>query len=235
MTAVINKKPSIHIAMPCYDTVKINTMISMLKLIKEITKAGMNFELNTMKSPYVAYARNILSSRFMNRKEDYLLFIDADLEFEPECVIKMLLAQKDIICTPYRAKTNDPEYVRYTVNLPDPKNVDVVNGVTEILNGPAGMMLINRSVFEKIIKDHPELEIKQDPGVQTFPEDIKVYNFFHCNFNDHRWTGEDMSFCDLARSAGFKIYANIDSPLIHHGSYGYKGTYKDIFKGSKNE
>jgi len=229
------KKPSIHIAMPCYDTVKINTMISMLKLIKEITKAGMNFELNTMKSPYVAYARNILSSRFMNRKEDYLLFIDADLEFEPECVIKMLLAQKDIICTPYRAKTNDPEYVRYTVNLPDPKNVDVVNGVTDILNGPAGMMLIKRSVFEKIIKDHPELEIKQDPGVQTFPEDIKVYNFFHCNFNDHRWTGEDMSFCDLARSAGFKIYANIDSPLIHHGSYGYKGTYKDIFKGAKNE
>jgi glycosyltransferase involved in cell wall biosynthesis len=45
---------------------------------------------------------------FLTRKEDYLLFIDADLEFEPECVIKMLLAQKDIICTPYRAKTNDP-------------------------------------------------------------------------------------------------------------------------------
>ena len=76
------KKPSIHIAMPCYDMVKINTMISMLKLVKEITKAGISFELNTMKSPYVAYARNILSSRFLTRKEDYLLFVDADLEFE---------------------------------------------------------------------------------------------------------------------------------------------------------
>jgi len=224
------KKPSIHIAMPCYDMVKINTMISMLKLIKEITKAGMNFELNTMKSPYVAYARNILSSRFLTRKEDYLLFIDADLEFEPECVIKMLLAQKDIICTPYRAKTNNPAYVRYTVNLPSSKDINVVNGVVEILNGPAGMMLIKREVLEKLIKDHPELEIKQDPGIQTFPDDIKVYNFFHCTFNDHRWTGEDMSFCDLARSTGFKVYANIDSTLVHHGSYGYKGTYKDLFK-----
>ena len=90
-------KPSIHIAMPCYDSVKINTMISMLKLIKELTMAGLKFELNTMKSPYVAYARNILTARFLQRDEDYLLFIDSDLEFEPECVLKMLFAQKDII------------------------------------------------------------------------------------------------------------------------------------------
>jgi hypothetical protein len=39
-----------------------------------------------------------------------------------------------------------------------------------------------------------------------------------------------MSFCELARSVGFKVHAHIDSTLIHHGSYGYKGAYKDIFK-----
>ena len=27
----------------------------------------------------------------------------------------MLIAQKDIICTPYRIKTNDPAIVRYTL------------------------------------------------------------------------------------------------------------------------
>jgi len=44
-----------------------------------------------------------------------------------------------------------------------------------------------------------------------------------------------MSFCDLARSVGFKVYAHIDSTLIHHGSYGYKGSYKDIFKQQELE
>ena len=97
-----NKRPSIHIAMPCYDSVKIATMVSMVKLVKELTRAGLNFEVNTMKSPYVPYARNILTARFLARDEDYLLFIDSDLEFEPECVLKMLIAQKDVICTPYR-------------------------------------------------------------------------------------------------------------------------------------
>ena len=57
------KKPSLYIAMPCYDMVKINTMISMVKLIAQLTKAGIKMEVNTMKSPYIAYARNILTAQ----------------------------------------------------------------------------------------------------------------------------------------------------------------------------
>ena len=59
------KKPSLYIAMPCYDMVKINTMISMVKLIAQLTKAGIDVEVNTMKSPYISYARNILTGRFL--------------------------------------------------------------------------------------------------------------------------------------------------------------------------
>ena len=163
-------KPSLHIAMPCYDSVKIHTMISMVKLIKELTVAGLKFELNTMKSPYVAYARNILTARFLQRTEDYLLFIDSDLEFEPECVLKMLIAQAS---------------TKYTVSIEDPKNVKILQGgVVEINNGPAGMMLIKRGVFEKLIKDYPEKEIKVHPNEDTFPKDMRIYNFWDCNFKD---------------------------------------------------
>ena len=228
-------KPSIHIAMPCYDSVKIHTMISMLKLVKELTMAGLKFELNTMKSPYVAYARNILTARFLQRDEDYLLFVDSDLEFEPECVLKMLIAEKDIMCTPYRVKTNDPTSTKYTVSIEDSKNVKILDGgLVEINNGPAGMMLIKRTVCEKMIKDYPDKEIKVNPNEGSFPKDMRIYNFWDCNFKDGVWKGEDIYFCDLARQSGFKIYANIDSTLIHHGSYGYKGKYGDSFKPKTN-
>jgi len=234
------KKPSIHIAMPCYDMVKIPTMISIAKLVKELTTAGLTFELNTMKSPYIAYARNILTARFLQRDEDYLLFIDSDLEFEPECVLKMLVPQKDVICTPYRVKTNEPNSIKYTVSIEDPKNVKIFGpGLVEINNGPAGMMLIKRTVFEKMIKDHPDKEIKVNTNEDTFPNDLKVYNFWDSNFKDGVWKGEDIYFCDLARQSGFKVYANLDSTLTHHGSFGYKGKYGDVFKikqknGTKN-
>ena len=78
------KKPSLYIAMPCYDSVKIQTMVSMCKLVADLTRADIKVDINTLKSPYVSYARNILTAQFMKSDKDYLLFIDADVEFEPE-------------------------------------------------------------------------------------------------------------------------------------------------------
>ena len=230
------KKPSVYIAMPCYDTVKINTMISMVKLIAALTKAGINVDVNTMKSPYVAYARNILTARFMQSDKDYLLFVDADVEFEPECPLRMLVAQKDIVCTPYRIKTNDPSVVKYTTTVRDNSNVPILpGGVVEIHQGPAGMMLIHRKVFEKLMKDRPDLEIDVHQHKDLFPKDLKIFSFWDCTFNKGKWTGDDIAFCDLARENGFKLYANIESTMVHHGGYGYKGRYGDGFKIKKKE
>ena len=225
------KKPSLYIAMPCYDMVKINTMISMVKLIAQLTKAGIDVEVNTMKSPYVSYARNILTGRFMQSKKDYLLFIDADVEFEPECPLRMLIAQKDIICTPYRIKTNDPAIVRYTTTVEDNKNIPILpGGLVEIRQGPAGMMMISRKVFEQLMKNRPDLKIQTHQHKDLFPKDVEIFSFWDCTFKDGKWTGDDIAFCDLARENKIKIYANIESPMVHHGSYAYKGKYGDGFK-----
>jgi len=224
-------------AMPCYDMVKIQTMISMVKLVEQLTRAGIKKEVNTMKSPYVAYARNILTARFIQSDYDYLLFIDADVEFEPECPLRMLVAQKDIVCTPYRVKMGDPAKVKYTTTVEDTQNVKILpGGLIEILQGPAGMMMIHRRIFEKLMKERPDLEIKTSKHKDLFPKDLKIFSFWDCTFKDGMWTGDDIAFCNLARSAGFKLHANIESPLTHHGSYGYKGKYGDGFKiKEKNE
>jgi len=223
--------------MPCYDMVKIQTMISMVKLVEQLTKAGIKKEVNTMKSPYIAYARNILTARFIQSDYDYLLFIDSDVEFEPECPLRMLVAQKDIVCTPYRIKTGDPAQVKYTTTVKDNQNVPILpGGLIEILQGPAGMMMIHRRVFEKLMKERPDLEIKTDKHRDLFPKDLKIFSFWDCTFKDGIWTGDDIAFCNLARSEGFKLHGNIESSLTHHGSYGYKGKYGDGFKiKEKNE
>ena len=38
------KKPSLYMAMPCYDMVKINTMISMVKLVAQLTHAVLKWK-----------------------------------------------------------------------------------------------------------------------------------------------------------------------------------------------
>ena len=67
--------PKVYIAMACYDSVKINTMLSIARLAKELTKAGLEWQIETYKSPYVSNARNALTALFLRSKYDYLLFI----------------------------------------------------------------------------------------------------------------------------------------------------------------
>ncbi len=220
--------PKIYIAMACYDSVKINTMLSVTRLVKEFTKAGLEWQIETVKSPYVSKARNALTALFLRSKYDYLLFIDADVEFNPEAVIRMLVTKKDIILTPYRVKfPQDVNFTKYSVSFPDDKNVTILPGdLVEISEGPAGLMLIHRKVFEFLMDSCTRLKIKHPFKKESDPY---LYNFWDTTFDmdNGLWRGEDISFCRLARDYGFKIYANIKSRTTHHGSYGWPGKFED--------
>jgi len=232
-------KPSVFIAMPCYDSVKINTMLSIFQLIQHLGTSKVEVGINTMKSPLIHQARNYLTSVFLTTKYTHLLFIDSDVEFQPEAGLRMLVADKDIICTPYRTKNPDIATHTYTVKFPDPKVVPILpGGLVEIEAGPTGLMLIHRKVFEKIIKNRPDLKIKNSAN-QALKETEKshgfYYNFFDFAFEDGYTFGEDVSFCKLARANGSKLYANTESPTAHRGEYAWVGKFGDSLKTIKTD
>ena len=225
-------KPTLYIAMPCYDSVKINTMLSVIKLVQQLSKSGINLGINTMKSPLIHQGRNYLTSIFLTTPYQYLLFIDSDVEFEPEAVAKMLIAKKEIICTPYRVKAPQLDKHIYTVEFKNPKNIPILpGGLVELEAGPTGLMLIDRKVFEKIIKNHPELKIK-NPAIPNAGKSHEFYyNFFDFGFKDGFAMGEDVSFCKLARKNDIKIFANTESRTSHHGSYAWEGKFEESLNG----
>ena len=225
-------KPSVYIAMPCYDSVKINTMLSVIKLVQQLSKSRIKVGINTMKSPLIHQARNYLTSAFLTTEYQYLLFIDSDVEFEPESIVRMLVAKKDIICTPYRVKAEKLDKHIYTVEFKNPKNIPIQpGGLVEIEVGPTGLMLIDRTVVEKIMKKYPYLKIKNKATPSADKSHEFYYNFFDFGFKDGYATGEDISFCRLARASGFNIYANTQSTTQHHGSYAWKGKFGDSLNG----
>ena len=225
-------KPSVYIAMPCYDSVKINTMLSVIKLVQQLSKSRIKVGINTMKSPLIHQARNYLTSAFLTTEYQYLLFIDSDVEFEPESIVRMLVAKKEIICTPYRVKAEKLDKHIYTVEFKNPKNIPIQpGGLVEIEAGPTGLMLIDRTVFEKIMKKYPYLKIKNKATPSADKSHEFYYNFFDFGFKDGYAMGEDVSFCRLARGSGFNIYANTQSTTQHHGSYAWKGKFGDSLDG----
>ena len=230
-------KPSVFIAMPCYDSVKINTMLSIFQLIQHLGTSKVEVGINTMKSPLIHQARNYLTSVFLTTEYTHMLFIDSDVEFQPEAGLRMLVADKDIITTPYRAKNPNLNTHTYTVKFSDPKVVPILpGGLVEIEAGPTGLMLIHRRVFEKIIKNRPDLKIKNSANEalkETDKSHSYYYNFFDFAFEDGYTWGEDVSFCKLARKEGFKLYANTESLTAHRGEYAWMGKFGDSLKDIK--
>ena len=230
-------KPKVYVAMPCYDSMRVETCVSLIDTISALGGSGIECKFKSVKTSLVTHGRNLLTAGFMDSGFDYMLFVDADVEFSPEAVMRMLVPEKDIICTPYRNK-EDPWIDRYSVKFKDKDHIEILEwDIIEIEEGPAGLMLISRKVYERLMDKYPELKIKfneatrekmnKEIGAVEDAIDRYMYNFWDTSFKKHQWKGEDLAFCDLARAAGFKLYANLDSWTTHHGSYGWKGRFGD--------
>ena len=140
--------------------------------------------------------------------------------------MRMLVAKKRIVCTPYRVKSPQLDKHIYTVEFRDPKHIPIMpGGLVELEAGPTGLMLIDRQVFERIMKNHPELKIKNSVLPEPGKDHDYYYNFFDFKFKDGYSVGEDVSFCQLVREAGFKIFANTESWTKHHGSWTWEGKF----------
>jgi len=233
-------KPKIYVATPCYDMMRIETCVSLIDMFSTLGRSGIECKFKSVKTSLVTHGRNLLTCGFLDSGFDYMLFVDADVEFQPEAVARMLVPKKDIICTPYRVKE---ENIKYAVKFKDPDFIKIEPfDLVEIEEGPAGLMLIKRVVFERLMDKRPDLKINFDePTRKKMNEEIGavedaidryMYNFWDTTFrlDTGEWKGEDLSFCALARGAGFKLYANLDSETTHHGSWGFQGKFGDSLK-----
>jgi len=238
------KKPKVFIAMPCYDMMKVETCVSILNTYAVLAKSGVECIFKSVKSSLVTHARNLLTAGFMASDYDYMLCVDADVEFSHETALRMLVPEKDIIVTPYRLKEN-PLKTKYPVEHIDPDNIKILPfDLVELKSAPAGLMLINRSVFRTLMDKYPDKKIKFDKEHQDKMDkevgykgaiDRYMYNFWDTSFKDHEWKGEDLAFCELVRSLDIKIYGNLDSWTTHHGSWGFTGTFGDSLKKKEDK
>jgi hypothetical protein len=240
----------IFVATPVHSDVSIHYFKACLEFQKEcfVRKIAVMFQV--MKSSLVTQGRQLCVSGFMESNCTHLLFIDSDISFNFKMIERMINYDKDICLVPYPIKGLDFDKIKkrikdgcdidprvlgnqYTMSVPDPSSVKVENGFIEVERGPAGCMLIKRSVIDALIKEYPEFTINQHTLIDGKLVTRKhMYNFFdtYWNKDDKTYTGEDFYFCKLCKHAGIKMYALVDEYISHHGEFSYTGRLIDEFK-----
>lgn len=213
----------------CYTT----CMDALLRLERMACEQGLEIQYQfTYQESLITRARNTIVTFFLRSDCTHLMFIDADIDFHPQDVIKLLLHEKDIIVGAYPLKNlvrkegkSDQASFNYSVNLLK-ESVEIKDDVMEIEYGATGFMMIKRNVIEQMIEKYPELKYTNDVPMKDEFKKEDYYALFDCVIDPEtkRYLSEDYTFCKRWRDIGGKIYLDMRINLSHIGNYSYDGS-----------
>ena len=223
---------NIFFATPCYGGMLTDQyFLSMFRLSQAFMQHGINFRITTLRNEsLVTRARNILTAMFLESDCTHLMFIDADIEFDVESVLRALAYDKPIMAAAYPKKALP---VQYAINFKfvdsENRQIRVENGAVEVLDASTGFFLIKRSTVEKMIQAYPELHYRNDSNI-----DEKFNKYCYALFDtwldpdDNRYLSEDYTFCRRWQKIGGEIWLDPNTKLNHVGSYTFEGDVSKI-------
>lgn len=238
------------IATPCYGGLMYNNYFhSLMETMAFMSQIGIYIDIKTIANEsLITRARNTCVSYFLSHEQyTHLLFIDADVSFSPDSVLKLLQAKKPVISAVYPKKNYDftrlqelskvdnewyintpAKLMDYVVNYNDTQ-VHIDNNCIEVKDAPTGFMLIERNTFSVLKEKFPDLVYTNDLALDmTQHKEDSFWLFFDCIKDpvDGRYLSEDYAFCRLVQQAGLKCYIEVTSKLSHTGTHVFNG---DIF------
>ena len=222
-------------------------MSSVIKLQILLMKEQIELMIDTTENESLVHrARNVSVGRFMQKTDcEYLMFIDADIDFDPQAVVRLVKSGHELSVACYPKKVVMWDQAAQAIKKGDDRDMAmlssslVVNiganrrtiedGFVEILDGPTGFMLINRSVFKKLEEKFPELWCKNDHQNRDFDD---YHAAFDCMIDpeSRRYLSEDYAFCRRWQQVGGKIYADVNTTLGHVGNLPFSGCMEERLK-----
>lgn len=237
-----NDRPVIFIATPCYGgLVPQEYVLSILELVSYAATRGLEmvFALQGHDS-LITRSRNTLVSHFLQTTATHLIFIDADIGFQPKQLEQMLAFDQEVVCGVYPLKVRDSGQktheqmqsgepwetasLRY-VGLPcDPHELERRGSFVTGQYAGCGFMLIKRSAVERMILSYPETAYRAS-HCYTNAKAERTYALFESEIDHDEgiYLSEDFAFCRRFRAIGGKIWLDTAGRLTHVGSHSFVG------------
>jgi hypothetical protein len=238
----MTKEHNILIATPCYGGLVTNYyLMSLLNLTRTLTARNISYDFRTISDSLITRARNHMANEFLRDEQfTHLFFIDADLGFEAEALLRFLAFDKDLVCGVYplkrlsisalRASTAATDGIAEAASYTYSSTITIndanmpVSGFLRADFAATGFMLIRRRVFERMAASYPALRYGGDHAMRPGETERNVkHAFFDTMIADGEHLPEDYSFCKRWRDIDGEIWIDLESRFSHVGSYVYNG------------
>jgi len=254
--------PLVVIATPCYGgMVTQNYMISVLRLMEYCATASFRATAALLgNDSLISRSRSTLLSVFLDHGEaTHLLFIDADIAFEPQQIARMMAFDRDFVAALYPVKLLDwarlpPNHeidggnpaeplMHYVGTLCEAPDLEIENGFATALYAGGGFQLIKRAALERMIAAYPETKYNSihagrfdtrngNAASVAINASPNQYALFNCVIEPDTgvYLSEDYSFCWRWRQLGGQIWVDLESKLLHVGDYHFAGDTTERFR-----
>lgn len=241
----MTERPHVFIATPCYGgLVTQGYMQSVIALMTQAAPNGVELSLGLLgHDALITRSRNTLLARFLHETTaSHILFIDADIVFEPGQVFRMLRADKDIVAGMYPLKVLHWDHrAQERAAQGEAAETAAMLYVGQLCNGEeleqdgafatgryagTGFMMIKRQTVEKMIAAYPGTRYK---GIHAFPLPASgapdQYALFDCMIDSATgdYLSEDFAFCRRWRALGGRIWLDREGALTHCGPFDFRG------------
>jgi len=162
-------------------------------------------------------ARNQLASDALAQGFDELIWIDSDIGFQPEDVERLRSHNLPIVAGIYPKKGKRALSCHLQPGTKDVK-FGSHGGLLEIQYAATGFLYARREVYDDIRTCCDLVTCNQRFGRAVVPyfQPLVVPDG-----EGHWYLGEDFAFCERARRAGHRIWADTTVRLFHIGGYPY--------------
>jgi len=250
----MSERINLHVATPCFGGQVASIFATSLLKLQQAVNAQriLPMSVRFMLRPddaLITRARATLVANFLDDPlATHLLFVDADIGFEPDQVFRLLGTGADVTAAVYPVKRLDWDKVRTTLaaNLPDPAAaalnyvvefedpaaIVASDGFVKVRYAGTGFLLIRRHVIERMCAQHPELKYRHDHSTIGLAESPNRYALFDCMIDPATgiYLSEDFAFCKRWTDMGGEIWADMSSRLSHVGSTTYSGDFATQFQ-----
>jgi hypothetical protein len=185
--------------------------------------------------------QNVVAQFLANEAATHLLFIDADIGFEPDQVFRLFDFDADVTAAIYPLKRIDwakvaaaaaanreklhSSSLTYVLGIADVSQVETRDGFARAQYAATGFLMLKRQMLLAMIERYPESRYAHEHRPND-PLDNSPWRYalFNC-FVDETGTylSEDFSFCRRWTDMGGEIWVDLNSRLTHVGTVNFEG------------